>query len=325
MKIFFINSLETDYLQDLTFQGLVQVLGKENVRDFPWNKNYHLPLKKYPKNLGYHSKYYFFPKFSVKQADYVFIGAAKPDCFQNYLKIIPKISENTKIVFLDGGDFSKLGGDLERLKAWELYQQAIRKRPADIIFKREMLLDKKYPEQVFPLVFSSPLQQIPTALGQQYKYDVSFWAVESDPIRTKALELIENKFDCKENGSTRNQVFSKYKRKGKFYLEELAACRIVLNFRGVGWDTLRYWETPALGKPLMISQKPKIQIPNNFEDKKHVVFCKDDLSDLIELCEYYLANEKERLAIAQAGKIQAQKYHSSKLRAKYILEILENL
>ena len=60
------------------------------------------------------------------------------------------------------------------------------------------------------------------------------------------MELIQDRFDCRANGTTRNQVFKKYKRKGDFYLEELKRARITLNFRGVGWDTLRYWEVPAL-------------------------------------------------------------------------------
>jgi hypothetical protein len=53
MKILFINSSSADYVQDLTYSGLVKHLGVENVIDFHWNKKFHVPYKKYPKNLGY--------------------------------------------------------------------------------------------------------------------------------------------------------------------------------------------------------------------------------------------------------------------------------
>lgn len=89
-----------------------------------------------------------------------------------------------------------------------------------------------------------------------------------------------------------------YTRKGLRYLEELKSCKIVLNFRGVGWDTLRYWETPAIGR-FMITQRPRIVIPDNFRDGKEIVFCKDDLSDMIDLCQHYLENDEERETIAR--------------------------
>ena len=157
-----------------------------------------------------------------------------------------------------------------------------------------------------------------------FKYDVSFWAVESFPIRTEALKLLEDKFDCVKNGTYRNQKFSKYKRKGDFYLQELSACKIVLNLRGGGWDTLRYWEVPALGG-FMITQKPGIVIPNNYEDNKHVIYCNDNLDDLIELCEYYLANESKREDIARCAATHTKEYHTDIKRVEYILNKISML
>jgi len=96
----------------------------------------------------------------------------------------------------------------------------------------------------------------------------------------------------------------------------------VLNFPGAGWDTLRYWEVPALGR-FMISQKPRIAIPHNFKEGQEVVFCRDDLSDLIELCQYYLDHPQEREAIARAAEAKAREKHSDEARAKYIMELME--
>lgn len=323
MKILYINSHSADYVQDLTYSGLVKTYGLKNVIDYKWNKKYHVPYKKYPKNLGYIPGS-FLPSLTNRSArnfDMVFIGSAKVDCFETYIEIIDKIPANVPVIFIDGGDQPVIGADLTIYKRPELYQEALGKRPFDLIFKREMLFNNSYDDNVYPLPMCFNLERIKN-LPHEKKYDVSFWAVESHSIRARALDLLSNRFDCQENGTERNQKFSKYKRKGEFYLQELARCIIVMNFRGGGWDTLRYWEVPAVGS-FMITQKPQFEIPNNFQHEKTVVFCQDDLSDLIELCEYYLKNEAVREKIALSGKNHLLQYHTDIARVEYIFNTIK--
>ena len=325
MKILYINSHSADYVQDLTYSGLVKIFGLKNVIDYKWNQKYHIPYKKYPKNLGYISGSFLssLTHLSVSQFDIVLVGSAKVDCFESYLKFIDRIPTDIPVVFIDGGDQSHIGGDLTIYGRPELYNEAITKRPFDMVFKREMLIDQDYGKNVFPLPMSFNMdraRKIPT----EKKYQVSFWAVESHAIRVRALDMLADQFDCNANGTERNQKFSKYKRKGDFYLQELARCKIVLNFRGVGFDTMRYWEVPAVGS-FMISQRPKFMIPNNFEHERHVVFCQDDLSDLIGLCEYYLKNDEAREQIAVNGKNHLLKYHTDVKRAEYIIQTIRNV
>lgn len=322
-KLLFINSKESDYLQDLTYSGLVKVLGAENVVDYPWNPYYHIKYRRvYPRNLGYAPNSLFSSlssRFSSSDFDAVLVGSTKPKCFQSYLRIMSRIPVSTPVIFIDGGDYSNIGGDMERLNALHLYDEAVAKRPFDLIFKREYLQNIDYPDNIMPLPFSFNFDSFKPKLSKDsFKYDVSFWGVESDPVRTKALDLLQDRFDCRDNGTVRNQVFKKYKRKGLRYLEELGSCKIVLNFRGGGWDTLRYWEAPAVGR-FMISQRPGIVIPDNFRDGKEIVFCRDDLSDLIDLCTYYLENDSEREIIAKNAFELARRHHSDEARAKYLL------
>lgn len=322
MKILYINSHSADYVQDLTYSGLVKLLGIENVIDFRWNTKFHVPYKKYPKNLGY-QKNSFLPSLlhrSIRNIDVVIIAAAKASAFKTYLEIVDKIPANVPIVFIDGGDPSELGGGIGDKK---LYTQALEKRPFNAIFKREYLLDDEWGHSVYPFPISFNLDRLPV-IPQSKKYDVSFWAVESHPIRAKVLDLLQDQFDCKDNGTSRNQKFSQYKRKGDFYLQELAACKIVLNFRGGGWDTLRYWEVPAIGS-MMISQKPGIRIPNDFENNKHLIFCQDNLTDLIDLCNFYLKNDHLREKIALDGMNHLKQYHTDIARAKFLLEHIKSL
>lgn len=331
MTILYVCARESDYLQDLIYAGLCEIYGVSNVIDWPWNPAFHWPRKKYPRNLGFQGLNLFHFWSGVRGSDSlpwrdiqaVFVAATKPDCFENYVQLAPQIPSNVPVVFLDGGDFPEIGGDLHRLKRPDLLKTAERVRPFDFVFKREMIEGKDYPEKTAPLPFAIPYRAMPGVGALDFRYDVSFWAVESDPVRTQALGLIEDRFDCRANGTTRNQVFKKYKRKGKFYLEELARCKIILNFRGVGWDTLRYWEVFGIER-FMISQRPRIRIPHNFVDRKEIVFCKDDLSDLVELCQHYLTHESEREAIAKAGAIKAKEYHSTKARAQFVVETLRS-
>jgi hypothetical protein len=322
MKILFIGTPRFDYLQDLTYSGLVKILGRKNIIEYKVNPYYHFPVKKYPKNLGYNGlDLSFLYNLSIKDIDCVFVAAAKPLCFEMYLQVLPKLKPTVKTIFLDGGDVAEIGGDLKRLHNPEIYNAAASKRPFDIIFKREYLKNTSYEPHIHPLPFSINPRIYSQTKKQEFNYDVSFWAVESHQIRTQALTLMQDKFDCAANGSTRNQTFTTYKRKGQFYFDELSRCKILLNFRGGGWDTLRYWEVMGLGR-FMITQELGIVIPNDYQHGKEIVCCKPDLSDLEELCRYYLQHAGKREKIAKQGLIKSMQFHTVEARAKYILSII---
>jgi len=323
-KILFITSREPDYLQGLTYSGLVQLLGQRDVVDIPFNTSFYLKGKGYPRNLGYRESnslaggFWRSMRADLRAFDLVIVGSAKPDCFEKYLSIVNGIPARTPVVFVDGGDRPELGGDLDRLKRPELWHQAARSRTFNRIFKREYLETADHGPGVIPFPFSFDFDRYEFQVPGEKKYQASFWAVESHPIRTKALELLEGRFDCDKNGTHRNQVFRQYRRKGLFHLQEMSRCRVVLNFRGVGWDTLRYWEVPAVGG-LLISQRPQIRIPENFVHEREIVFCRDDLSDLIDMISYYLKNEGRASEIAANAHRKARQHHSTRAKAEILL------
>lgn len=323
MKILYICSLNFDYLQDLTYSGLVKVLGKENVTDYPWNPKFNLPIKSYPKNLGFSSVSFRLPLINLKKFDLVILGSVKKDALDQYIKILPLIKDKP-VAFLDGGDYPQIGGDFYRYHHGNLYEKAIKAKPFDFIFKREYIPAMHAGDpSIFPFPFSFPYNiEIPSFEENEKKYVVSFWGQQQPEIRARALKLLQGKYDCDINGTTLNQNFDTYKRRGKFYLEELARCKVVLNFRGGGWDTMRYWETPAAGS-FMISQQPQILIPDNFEDGKHLAWCKDSLDDLLEKIDYYLDNPAERNRVAANAKEHLIKYHLNTVRAQTLLSIVK--
>jgi hypothetical protein len=323
MKILYLCSKNFDYLQDLTYSGLVKLLGKDKVVDYPWNPKFHIPLKPYPKNMGFSGLSFRFPVTDFKEFDVVVLASAKKDVLAVYESILPKII-NKPIVFIDGGDQEDIGGDFHLWGVGDEYESLIKRRPFDIIFKREYInaLHEKR-TNVYPFPFSFPYDlHIPSVPETNKKYEVAFWAQQKPQVRENALRLLEGKYDCAQNGTTLNQDFSTYKRKGKFYLEELAECKIVLNFRGGGWDTMRYWEAPGVHS-FMISQQPQITIPHNFVDGEQVAWCSDSLDDLLEKIDYYLLHETEREAMAKKAYEHLVKYHLNTVRAKTLLNVIE--
>ncbi|OGR83541.1 MAG: hypothetical protein A2901_08735 [Elusimicrobia bacterium RIFCSPLOWO2_01_FULL_54_10] len=326
--ILFVCSRETDYLQDLTYAGLAEVLGKEKVWDFPHHWQYHRGKKafwnrklEYPHNLGYADSDQICSITDLSEAKLVVLASAKADALEAFLTLI----ENTQApwVFVDGGDRSDIGGDFERTggkESLELFESLCFKRPPAAIFKRELMAGQEK-LGIFPFPFSFKTS-LTLSLPVNKKYDVAFWATESSSTRKKAFEILKGRYDCDANGSVAGKKSKNYSLKGAKYFEALASAKIALSFRGEGFDTLRYWEIPACGS-FIISEEPSIQIPNNFENGKHATFCKPDLSDLTDKIDYYLSRDKEREAIAEAGRKHLLAHHTHLHRARYFIQTVK--
>ena len=344
MKLLFISSSENDYLQDLTYSGLIEFLGADAVVDYPFHWQYHKPKKNiwsqslpYPHNLGFYSQMNSSWKKQIRKAlsssngidsfNGVILGSAKPDAFRSIIELFKLI--RLPWVFIDGGDRKEIGGDFLRTGGefcYRQFQDFIKNYPPAFIFKRELSIGFQNQTQnlincpILPLPFSIQSQKV-LILSPNPKpnIQVQFWAVESSETRRKVFSLLKGHYDCDLNGTFAGQKFKRYRFKGQKYFEGLNQCNISLSFRGEGFDTLRYWEIPASGS-LLISEQPDIDIPNNFENGKHSIFCKNDLSDLMEQIDYYLTHPQERLQIAVAGQKHLLQHHTHLKRAEFILE-----
>lgn len=323
MKVLFINRPKSDYVQNFTYTGLCKSIGAQNIIELPWNNRYHFNFRPYPKNIGMGAGNLWASITNRNEKyDLVLIASAHPETLKTYDEVFDSIPKDVPVVFIDAGDWPEIAGDLDRLGGKEIYNRLVKKRPFDLILKREYLKSENHPENVVPFPMSFDMNVLPK-LPKEEKYDVGFWAVESHPIRSQVFKLLKGKFDCDENGTHGSQIMSKYKRKGAFYLQELSRCKVSLNFRGAGWDTLRYWEVFGLGG-FMISQEPQIHIPEPFLDQEHLIHCKDDLSDLVDLCEYYLERPELRKEIALKGHEHLKKHHTDLARANQLLKEVKN-
>lgn len=320
MKVLFIGTSHYDYVQDLTYSGLAKLIGPKNIAEYRWNFKYHLPIKTYPKNMGYVAGSAIGAVMASRNNyDVAILASNRPDAIEAYLKALPKIPKRTKLVFIDGGDRPEIGGDIVRLASEGLKNKVLNDRPFDFIFKREYMKNEQYNASTFPFPISFNLDRLPAIANFPKRYDVGFWATESHPIRTKAFDVLAGQFDCDTNGTSKNKKMKNYERRGDVYFNDLGATKISINLRGSGWDTLRYWEVPAVGG-FMLSQKLDIAIPNDFEEGKHIAYCQNDLSDMLDVCNYYLKHEGKREEMAKNAQLHAKQYHTDIARAKYLLE-----
>ncbi|HWB22123.1 MAG TPA: glycosyltransferase [Gaiellaceae bacterium] len=104
------------------------------------------------------------------------------------------------------------------------------------------------------------------------------------------------------------------------YLDVLAASRVAISVRGLGYDTYRYWEIPYSGA-VLLAETPRIVIPGNFEHGREAWFA--PVGGLADSARTLV--ESDTQAIATAGRTKLLREHSSIRRAETVLERLDSV
>jgi hypothetical protein len=137
-------------------------------------------------------------------------------------------------------------------------------------------------------------------------------------LRAKAVEVLSSARDIRYVGAGPRVRYSRF-------LREAASARIGLDLPGNGPFTYRIAEFLGLGTCL-IAPRYSTALHASLEPGVHYVQIADDLSDLLSVCRYYLAHERERAAIAKAGRDFFDRYlHSDHLAAYYLRALLDRV
>ena len=109
------------------------------------------------------------------------------------------------------------------------------------------------------------------------------------------------------------------------YLRDIAGSRVCIDLPGEGPFTYRLVEYLAVGSCVVgYPHKAKLHVP--LVDREHIAFTKEDLSDLVELCDHYLSNPGERERLATNARDYFDRYlHRDQLAAYHLHSILERL
>lgn len=306
-RVLFVTHPRPHYGLDVLHDGLCELLGDDNVVEFPFKPALHgAPL--------------------TEQANYPcqFFRAGTPRSFEALLSDLEKGRFDVVL-------YGDIEGHLETPFARRL-ADAARHLPICLVdaqddpidhrtelsvrlgterffcyFKREMLSCWDYGPLTVPLPFAYPDNRVPRAI-EAARTQGLFWAGHRQfGLRRRYLEHLESKFNLDLSRSFTQDEYS----------AALRRSRIGLNLFGFGFDTVRYWEVPAHGC-MLLAERPPIRIPFNFQDGQSAVFF-DDLADLEAKLAHYLEHPDRAAAIALRGHEHLKRFHTASARAAQLL------
>ncbi len=321
MKILFFNHPEQDYGEFFLFDGLCELFGDENVVTFPWKKSYYgIPDRDYILDDGkrgstgpcpYMKKRYVDPwseekiRSSLDQFKLWVLASPRTYAKNGLRKFISLRKSDVLLAFCDHEDSVGIREDL------------IKEFKPDFIFKRELT---KEIDGVHPLPFSSVCWHLQKDIEEK-TIDVFCSFGFTHNIRKNIRNLLHQNERLKEYKVIANVNNCGDKMFGyKGYLEMLASAKINIIARGHGIDTVRRFEAPTFSGLVLADRLPLITL-NDYEDQKHIVYFKNDLSDLVDKIIYYLEHEEKRRQIGEAGRVHTFKYHTSVRRAEQFLSV----
>ncbi|MDA0738244.1 MAG: glycosyltransferase [Nitrospirae bacterium] len=237
------------------------------------------------------------------------------------------------------------------------YAWGTRNRVWDFIdAARSFHWDRSLFNHTYPLPLGVALQTIPPPPNVERTIDISYTGRSSHPCRPKVVAKLKQAATFQfDGGLYRDPDDQPYKMKGPWmerlrdkhfpstatppnyevsrlspdadgqgnnpYFNQIFQSKIAVSLRGGGLTPpIRYYEIVAC-KTLLLSDIPYSIIPNNFINKVHAIFFKRNLTDLVELAEYYLRHDAERQEIIEQGYQHLVNYHTCEKRAEYFLDI----
>jgi len=342
---------EVDYQEYFIYSGLCQVLGPENVVDYPWKEVHHGaiydgPIPWYGEGkTGRAVPPPFFrdwpaPKRSFEEVvdmidsfdlivmgpRYVAVSSMRRLRDELGLALPP-------VVLVDGEDYPTI--DLDMVKEFDIR----------LVFKRELSQGVKR-DWVHPFPFSSYIVGDPRFdYPQEKELDIFFVAGATHPSRANVvlrLDEIMERHGYSGLVALDRPIVSEALTKGadmyigvgahrlthEDYLRHIAKAKIAVSVRGWGRDTVRMWEIPSY-RTLLLSDDLygdwRLVHPHPFTDGKDAAFFRADCSDLEEKVTYYLEHEEERRRVAEAGYQHLGRYHTNRARAEEFLDRVEEI
>jgi glycosyl transferase family 1 len=137
-------------------------------------------------------------------------------------------------------------------------------------------------------------------------------------VRQKAVALLQQQTDFRYSGGLRKVRYS-------YSLLEAGRSKVCIDLPGNGDFCFRLVDYFAVGA-CVISRRHRTRMPVELENLRHIVYTKDDLSDLLPLCKYYLENDDKREEIGRNARDYFDLYlHRKQLAAYYLQQCVMHL
>ncbi len=140
----------------------------------------------------------------------------------------------------------------------------------------------------------------------------------SAEIRRRAIEILQHQTQFKFTGGTSLALYMQS-------LREAAQARVCIDMPGNGSFCHRLVEYLAVGCCIVAPRHTSITYPE-LRDREHIIYCRDDLADLAELCAHYVENDQAReMVSANAARFFDENLHPGQLAGYYLRTFHERL
>lgn len=299
MKILYLR-YGPDYGCEFLLDGLIKVLGRDSVTEFP----------------GFDGENSPWPFLSVKIAhgvqrpedvnpDLIVVGSMKGENLKEATRLCTFFS-GVPLVVVDSEDDERV--KMEKVKGLS----------PRLYFLREYRHRREYPDWVHPLPFSWPGEfGDPSA---ERTIDALFIGSNNHPLREhtcKHLHAIALASSQNLNviaGCNGNPF------RWEEFTERLHNSKVGVSVQGFGYDTVRFWEVLASGA-MLVADDTTLAMPHPVLHEKHAYFVSENT--LWHAINHYTYHHDLRLEIATRGQEHLRQYHTSQARAAYFLGLCE--
>lgn len=133
----------------------------------------------------------------------------------------------------------------------------------------------------------------------------------SADVRRRAIDILQHQTQFKFTGGTSLALYMQS-------LREAAQARVCIDMPGNGSFCHRLVEYLAIGCCIVAPRHTSIMYPE-LCDREHIVYCRDDLADLAELCAHYVENDQARETVsANAARFFDENLHPRQLADYYL-------
>jgi len=336
MKILYVDHPEPDFMATLTYLGLCQVLGPENVIDWPYKDSYHgetyrgpIPYDP-PHDQGVCAPYEWMPaqpgtrwkdeEVFDRLGDFDLVVLASPRKYgMAALDRLLAVGRPKRLVMTDGEDYTTVRWDcIERFRPSVYFKLSSVPNAVEVYHgeKARMLGHVR----VLPYPMCSALSDV---AKREKTVDVAFigggsWRIHrtegapmGPPDRERLVERLRKEFTSLD---TQARPYLQY-------IEALASARIAVCVGGHGIEPLRTLEILSCPETLLARERIPVVSPWPFVEEKHCVGWNGwDFEELIAKLRYYLEHEDQRLQIARSGNDLLKAHYTCRARAAYLLE-----
>jgi hypothetical protein len=233
-----------------------------------------------------------------------------PQPFANVVMIQMRLHGKSHDVAIDYADRSEIDRECRRVCA--------------LYFKMQFLRGGYHDEGIVPGGFPASASTLYAYLSrlrrlraqQRFTSDVygRFSRRYAIDTRSKAVALLSDQKIFRYEGGLEVIRYSRY-------LTDVARARICIDLPGNGDFCFRLIDYLAIGS-CVIGPRHSTALHAPLTDRANIIYCADDLSDLVPLCAEYLERGDAREQIAQAARLHFDKYLEPRQWAAYYLYTL---